>query len=94
MKLHKFNSDTVRALCEALSSYEGTVVAVSHDETFVNRVISSVPATSAAARKVSSTETSRGQLWVLSKRKLQIFDGSFKEYKKLVMKKVDRGQTS
>jgi ATP-binding cassette, subfamily F, member 3 len=35
------DSDTVRALCEALDSYEGTIVAVSHDEAFVNKIVES-----------------------------------------------------
>ena len=32
-------SDTVRALSDALKVYEGTVLAVSHDEAFVNSLL-------------------------------------------------------
>eukprot|EP00606_Chrysophyceae_sp_TOSAG23-5_P000124 GSChrysophyteH2.ASY1.ANO1.740.1 assembled CDS len=33
------DADTVRALCESLHAFEGTIISVSHDEAFVNRVI-------------------------------------------------------
>lgn len=33
------------------------------------------------------------ELWILSKRKLERFDGSFKEYKKIVMKKTSSSMT-
>jgi ATPase subunit of ABC transporter with duplicated ATPase domains len=84
--LINFLSDTVRALCEALSSYEGTVIAVSHDETFVNKVINNVPGVSSSSAK----KTSQGKIWVLSKCRLRRFDGTFKEYKKLIMSKVEK----
>lgn len=79
-------SDTVRALCKALSSYEGTVIAVSHDESFVNKLINNVPGISASSAKKPNC----GQIWVLSKCRLRRFDGTFKEYKKLIMSKIDQ----
>ena len=34
-----------------------------------------------------------GELWVMSKARLTRFDGSFKEYKKMILKKVINGET-
>jgi hypothetical protein len=104
----------VRALCEALSTFEvhctshhplvitlgvvftrvlvvtvqGAILAVSHDESFVNKVINA--ATPGDAKLGGALP--RGELWVLSKQRLQRFDGSFSEYKKLITKKVLAGK--
>lgn len=44
------DADTVRALCEALACFEGTIITVSHDEAYINRVIHGIPnATSVAS---------------------------------------------
>jgi hypothetical protein len=56
---------------------------VSHDEAFVNRVI--------ASAKPTPGQALGGELWILSKRKLKRFDGSFREYKKAVRKSLDTG---
>lgn len=34
----------------------------------------------------------RGELWCMSKQRLQRFDGSFREYKKMIAKKVLQGK--
>jgi ATPase subunit of ABC transporter with duplicated ATPase domains len=62
------DTDTVRALCEALETYEGAIIAVSHDEAFVNRVI----ATSLTGDKkaVAAGSALQGELWVMSKKKV------------------------
>jgi ATP-binding cassette subfamily F protein 3 len=77
------DTETVDALCNALQSYEGTIIAVSHDEAFVTRVISKASTSDKDA--IASGNVNIGELWVLSKRKLKKFEGTFKEYKNKVM---------
>jgi ATPase subunit of ABC transporter with duplicated ATPase domains len=50
------DKETVSALCEAISSYEGTIIAVSHDEGFVNRVIGSDTRSSQSQGKPSEVD--------------------------------------
>lgn len=59
---------------------------MSHDESFVNKVIN------APTTEDAKTGAARGELWVMSKQRLQRFDGTFKEYKKLITKKVLAGK--
>lgn len=75
----------VRALCGALKAYEGAIIAVSHDEAFVNQVF--------GAQDVAAGEVAResGEIWVLSKRKLSRFEGTFKDYKNEILKKILAG---
>jgi ATP-binding cassette subfamily F protein 3 len=73
------DSDTVRALCEALEAYTGAIIAVSHDEAFVNRVIASAK---------NDKGDPIGELWIMSKKQLKRFDGSFREYKKAVRRNI------
>jgi ATPase subunit of ABC transporter with duplicated ATPase domains len=70
---------------------QGAILAVSHDESFVNKVINAaVPGSEKEAK--SGLDAVKGELWVLSKCRLQRFDGSFKEYKKMITKKVLAGK--
>ena len=59
---------------------------MSHDEAFVNRVI---------ARATVSTDRKggelKGELWVMSKRRLTRFDGSFSSYKQRIRTQVEAG---
>ena len=57
---------------------------MSHDESFVNKVIN--------ADNSKDPDALKGELWVMSKQRLQRFDGSFKEYKKMITKKVLAGK--
>ena len=77
---------TVKALCDALETFEGAVIAVSHDESFVNRVIAR--ATVATDRKGAEL---KGELWVMSRRRLTRFDGSFSAYKAKIRARVEAG---
>ena len=43
--------------------------------------------------KVGKPPDLTGELWVMSKARLTRFDGSFKEYKKMILKKVINGET-
>lgn len=84
------DSTTVKALCDALDTYQGSIIAVSHDEAFINRVIAGND------RPPEDGESGRrppiaGELWVMSRKKLQRFEGSFREYKKMIHKKVMMG---
>lgn len=63
---------------------------MSHDEAFVNRVIAGAVVGDKESRNAGTALT--GDLWVMSKQKVQRFDGSFKEYKKMIMKKVLSGE--
>ena len=69
-----------------METYEGAVIAVSHDESFVNRVIAR--ATVATDRKGAEL---KGELWVMSRRRLTRFDGSFSAYKAKIRSRVEAG---
>jgi hypothetical protein len=49
----------------------------------VNRVI--------ASAKPNPGQVLGGELWILSKKKLKRYDGSFRDYKKAVRKSLDTG---
>jgi len=97
------DADTVRALCESLSTFEGAIIAVSHDEAFVNKVINGIGVVDQEGSdgksgsilkdtyKDANTGLPKGELWVMSKRRLQRFDGEFREYKKIIRRKVEQG---
>jgi len=76
--------DTSRALCEALDHYTGAIIAVSHDEHFVNRVIT-------RESQEKTKDFVKGQIFVMSKNRLQLFEGNFNQYKQVVIKKVKKG---
>lgn len=78
------DADTSRALCEALDTYTGAIIAVSHDEHFVNRVIT-------RESQEKTKDFIKGQIFVMSKNQLQLFDGNFNQYKQIVIKKVRKG---
>jgi hypothetical protein len=74
---------------------------VSHDEAYINRVIYGLPTTTAAGGAeggVSATADAMasataglnptGELWVLSHNSIRKHEGTFKEYKKQVLKKM------
>ena len=68
-------------------TYQGAILAVSHDESFVNKVINA-----SVDGSTKDPNALPGELWVMSKQRLQRFDGSFKEYKKMITKKVLAGK--
>ena len=81
------DADTVRALCESLRAFEGTIISVSHDEAFVNRVIgatATVGASSGGADTVSGLKALGGEIWVLESQRVTRFDGTFSNYKRKV----------
>ncbi len=65
-------------------------MAVSHDEAFVNRVIAGAVVGDKESRAAGTALG--GDLWVMSKRKVQRYDGTFKEYKRKIMKSVLSGE--
>ena len=77
---------------------QGAVIFVSHDETFVNNVLNREgrPAleeiAGLAERSVAAfggmEGAPAGELWVLSKRALRRFEGTFSEYKRSVSRSV------
>lgn len=76
------DAETAKALVEALTSFEGAIVAVSHDEAFVTSVVTNVKIGDAALP---------GRIFILSSKTTKQFEGSFQDYKKLVLKKVAKG---
>ena len=95
------DEDTVRALCQALGSFSGAIIAVSHDESFVNQVIASAGSNldredggegGKGKGDAATAEDLGGELMILANRKLQRFDGSFREYKKMIRLQVMAGQ--
>ncbi len=62
---------------------------VSHDETFINRVISGVGALSSTTAAGEASSRPQGELWVMSKQRLQRYDGAFRDYKAAIAKKVN-----
>ena len=85
---------TTAALCNALAHFEGAIIAVSHDESFVNTLMNrQSPSTGGAGSNTSGSGDSdnKGEIWTLSKKQLKRFDGTFSEYKKEIRKKLDSG---
>ena len=75
---------------------QGAVIFVSHDETFVNNVLNREgrPDVDSAVRATQSVFSGMdgvpaGELWVLSNKKLQRFEGSFTSYKQKVAKGIN-----
>lgn len=89
------DSVTSAALCEALASFEGAIIAVSHDESFVNSLMASAEKAANAEGKKDkdAVALSRGELWVMSKKQVRRMDGSFSDYKKLIKQKIEKGET-
>lgn len=59
------------------------------DEDFVSRILSTKTSSRGASNGKSSVAAELGgDLYVMSKQRLRRFDGSFRDYKKLVIKKV------
>lgn len=92
------DSVTSAALCEALASFEGAIIAVSHDESFVNSLMSSAAkfATGNGDGKKdhdTSATLSRGEIWIMSKKKVRRMEGSFSDYKKTIKQKIEKGES-
>ena len=79
---------------------QGAIIAVSHDEAFISRVIAGERDRSnekddsdrASVPPSSTEDIVLGELWIMSKKQLLRFDGSFRNYKKIIMKKVLAGE--
>ena len=77
---------------------QGAIVAVSHDESFVNKLLLHAPTVLPMGsadnnhhhhhHHPTATAEGDGELWVLSKRRVQRFEGSFREYKKIITKNI------
>ena len=78
------DSDTVRALCEALSSFDGTIIAVSHDEKFVDTMLAS------CGDPTNPDTVSQGTIYIMSKSKMNRFDGTFRDYKRKIAGKLEK----
>jgi hypothetical protein len=60
---------------------------VSHDEAFVNRLLTG--AANGIPTDLRAADAIDGQLWVLSRRKLTRYDGSFGDYKQKILRKLN-----
>ena len=60
---------------------------MSHDEGFINRLLTG---SSNGIKKdnIRPNEEIDGQLWVLSKQRLQRYEGTFRDYKRKILKKI------
>ena len=80
----------------ALYTYhvQGAIVAVSHDESFVNKLLQPPMVQVGSTdnhhphNHTTAAAAAEGELWVLSKRRVQRFNGSFSEYKKIITKNI------
>lgn len=73
------DSETSAALMAALKAFEGAVIVVSHDEAFVMDVV--------CGARVGPMEMP-GSIYLLAKQALTLFEGSFRDYKKAVLRKL------
>ena len=82
------DTDTCRALCKALASFKGAILAVSHDESFVNQVIGG---NELGAKADNGHTAASGELLVLSQRCICRYEGSFRQYKAEIRRHVESG---
>ena len=82
------DTDTCRALCKALASFKGAILAVSHDESFVNQVIGG---NELGAKADNGHTAASGELLVLSQRRICRYEGSFRQYKAEIRRHVESG---
>lgn len=89
------DSVTSAALCEALASFEGAIIAVSHDESFVNSLMASAEKSASEEGKKGNDAAalSRGEIWVMSKKQVRRMEGSFSDYKKMIKQKIEKGES-
>jgi ATP-binding cassette, subfamily F, member 3 len=73
------DSDTVRALCESLQKFEGAIIAVSHDEAFVNKVIVAGVESEKSVQKIKE-----GEIWVMENKQVKRHEGTFSSYKRKI----------
>jgi hypothetical protein len=65
---------------------QGAIIVVSHDEAFVNQLLTG----SISGLGGRDGDRGAGELWILEDRQFQRFEGSFREYKKKVLRAVKR----
>ena len=82
------DADSSRALCEALNTFKGAIIAVSHDENFVNKVIGSNEPLPSGGSQKNYAQGQTGELLVMDDGQVSRYNGSFREYKTEVRKKV------
>ena len=92
------DTDTCRALCKALSTFKGAIIAVSHDENFVNQVIGGNEVVSSngsvgggGKRKEESNNVNKGELHVMSQGRVKRYEGTFQQYKTEIRDRVLSG---
>ena len=62
----------IEALADALKSFHGGVLVISHDQHFITSVCN--------------------EIWVIQKRKISVFEGTFEDYKSSVVGKIRNGK--
>lgn len=68
---------------------QGSVIVVSHDEAFVNRLLTGTE-NGTPREGVRAVDAIEGQLWVLSQKKLNRYNGTFADYKRKILKNIQR----
>ena len=83
------DKETVNALCESIKNFEGTVLAVSHDEGFVSKILKSDERCGEDSHR-EEAELPRGQLWVLANQRLERFEGNFRDYRNKIARDLSK----
>ena len=81
------DADSSRALCEALTTFKGGIIAVSHDENFINHVIGGLES-GVSSSKAGDSGVPRGELLVMEDSRVSLWGGTFRQYKEEVKKRV------
>ncbi len=76
----------MQALSSAIATFEGAVIAVSHDESFVNSLLGGSKTTDKVNKGTPLVDNTA--IYTLSDQQIRRFEGTFREYKKKVMKSV------
>lgn len=80
------DAETVKSLSNAIASFEGAVIAVSHDESFVNSLLGAT-ATAAASEDKDGINLNTA-IYTLSNQRIMRFEGTFQKYKQSIMKSI------
>lgn len=82
------DAESVTALGEALEKFEGAIIVMSHDEAFVNKLLTGT--ISGVGSRDPSVSALQGELWVLERQQFRRFEGNFRQYKRKVLQAIKK----